>query len=87
MIDGTFELFRAYFAVPKSQNAQGVEVGASRGLLRSFVALLGNPEVTHVACAFDHVIESFRNELFAGYKTGEGLDPGAHLACFARIVP
>jgi 5'-3' exonuclease len=75
LIDGTFELFRAYFAVPKSQNAQGVEVGASRGLLRSFVALLGNPEVTHVACAFDHVIESFRNELFAGYKTGDGIDP------------
>jgi 5'-3' exonuclease len=75
LIDGTFELFRAYFAVPKSQNARGAEVGASRGLLRSFVALLGNPDVTHVACAFDHVIESFRNDLFAGYKTGEGIDP------------
>jgi 5'-3' exonuclease len=75
LIDGTFELFRAYFAVPKSQTAAGVEVGAARGLLRSFAALLAKPEVTHVACAFDHVIESFRNVLFEGYKTGEGIDP------------
>jgi 5'-3' exonuclease len=75
LIDGTFELFRAYFAVPKSQTAAGREVGAARGLLRSFAALLGSGEVTHVACAFDHVIESFRNELFGGYKTGEGIDP------------
>jgi len=75
LIDGTFELFRAYFAVPKSQTAAGAEVGAARGLLRSFTALLTNPDVTHVACAFDHVIESFRNELFDGYKTGDGIDP------------
>ena len=75
LIDGTFELFRSYYAVPKSQNAAGVEVGAARGLLRSFAALLGKPEVTHVACAFDHVIESFRNDLFDGYKTGDGIDP------------
>jgi 5'-3' exonuclease len=75
LIDGTFELFRAYFAVPKSRNAADVEVGAARGLMRSFAALLGNGEVTHVACAFDHVIESFRNELFDGYKTGDGIDP------------
>jgi 5'-3' exonuclease len=78
LIDGTFELFRAYFAVPQSQNAAGVEVGAARGLLRSFAALLGSPDVTHVGCAFDHVIESFRNELFAGYKTGEGIDPNLY---------
>ena len=75
LIDGTFELFRAYFAVPKTQTAQGVEVGAARGLLRSFAALLGSGDVTHVACAFDHVIESFRNDLFDGYKTGEGIEP------------
>lgn len=75
LIDGTFELFRAYFAVPASQTAAGVEVGASRGLLRSFAALLGSREVTHVACAFDHVIESFRNALFDGYKTGDGIEP------------
>jgi 5'-3' exonuclease len=78
LIDGTFELFRAYFAVPQSQNAAGAEVGAARGLLRSFAALLSSGEVTHVACAFDHVIESFRNELFEGYKTGEGLDPSLY---------
>ena len=75
LIDGTFELFRAYFAVPKSQSATGAEVGAARGLLRSFAALLGSGQVTHVACAFDHVIESFRNDLFDGYKTGDGMDP------------
>jgi 5'-3' exonuclease len=75
LIDGTFELFRAYFAVPKSQNAAGVEVGAARGLLRSFTALLAGGEVSHVGCAFDHIIESFRNDLFEGYKTGEGIDP------------
>jgi 5'-3' exonuclease len=75
LIDGTFELFRAYFAAPKSTSAAGAEVGAARGLLRSFAALLGNSEVTHVACAFDHVIESFRNDLFDGYKTGAGIEP------------
>jgi 5'-3' exonuclease len=50
-------------------------VGAIRGLLATLVSLLREPEVTHVACAFDHVIESFRNDLFAGYKTGEGIEP------------
>ena len=75
LIDGTFELFRAYFAVPKSQNAAGTEVGAARGLMRSFAALLSSGDVTHVACAFDHVIESFRNDLFDAYKTGDGIDP------------
>lgn len=75
LIDGTFELFRAYYAVPKSRNSSDVEVGAARGLLRGFAALLASGEVTHVACAFDHVIESFRNDLFVGYKTGEGIDP------------
>jgi 5'-3' exonuclease len=75
LIDGTFELFRAYFAVPKTRSANDVEVGAARGLMRGFAALLASGEVTHVACAFDHVIESFRNDLFAGYKTGEGIDP------------
>ena len=75
LIDGTFELFRSYYAVPKTRTAAGVEVGAARGLLRGFAALLASGQVTHVACAFDHVIESFRNELFPGYKTGEGIDP------------
>lgn len=75
LIDGTFELFRAYFAVPKTRSTSNVEVGAARGMLRGFAALLASGDVTHVACAFDHVIESFRNDLFAGYKTGEGIDP------------
>ncbi len=75
LIDGTYELFRAYYAVPSAKNAAGAEVGATRGLARSLLALLREPGVTHVGVAFDHVIESFRNELFAGYKTGAGIDP------------
>ena len=75
LIDGTYELFRAYFGAPSVKNADGLEVGATRALLRSFAGLLREPGVTHVAVAFDTVIESFRNRLFAGYKTGEGVDP------------
>lgn len=75
LIDGTFELFRAYFGSPASAGSDGREVGAVRGLLRSLLALLGERDVTHVAIAFDHVIESFRNGLYPGYKTGEGMDP------------
>lgn len=75
LIDGTYELFRAFFSWPSVRTPDGREVGASQGLLRMFRRLLAEPGVTHVACAFDHVIESFRNELFAGYKTGAGIDP------------
>jgi 5'-3' exonuclease len=75
LVDGTYELFRSHFGAPGATSPDGVEVGAVRGLLRSMVALLRDDAVTHVAIAFDHVIESFRNDLFAGYKTGEGLDP------------
>jgi 5'-3' exonuclease len=75
LVDGTYELFRAYFGAPPSRSPDGREVGAARALLRSFAALLREPGVTHVAVAFDTVIECFRNQLFAGYKTGEGLDP------------
>jgi hypothetical protein len=75
LIDGTFELFRAYYGAPPSETAEGFEVGAVRGLARSMLALLGEPGVTHVAIAFDHVIESFRNDLYQGYKTGDGIDP------------
>jgi 5'-3' exonuclease len=75
LVDGTFELFRAFFGAPPAEDGGGRPVGAIRGLLATLVALLREPGVTHVACAFDHVIESFRNELFAGYKTGEGIDP------------
>jgi 5'-3' exonuclease len=74
LLDGTFELFRAYYGAPKAQ-ARGREVGATRGLLRSFAALLREDDCTHVAVAFDHVIESFRNDLYAGYKTGDGIEP------------
>jgi len=75
LIDGTFELFRAYYGSPASETEDGFEVGAVRGLLRSLLALLGERGVTHVAIAFDHVIESFRNDLYPGYKTGEGIEP------------
>jgi 5'-3' exonuclease len=75
LIDGTYELFRAFYGPPPKTAPDGREVGATVGLLRSLMELLRNPAVTHVACAFDHVIESFRNDLFAGYKTGEGIDP------------
>ena len=75
LIDGTYELFRSYFGAPAAKTRDGREIGATRGLLRSLLALLREPETTHVAIAFDRVIESFRNQLFAGYKTGEGMEP------------
>lgn len=75
LLDGTFELFRAYYGAPAAIGPGGNEVGAVRGLARSFAALLREPGVTHVAVAFDTVIESFRNQLFDGYKTGDGIDP------------
>jgi 5'-3' exonuclease len=73
LVDGTYELFRAYFGAPKAFNRQGAEVGATRGILRSLFGLLSEPGVTHVGVAFDHVIESFRNDLFDGYKTSAGV--------------
>jgi 5'-3' exonuclease len=75
LLDGTYELFRVYYGAPAATSPAGSEVGAIRGLLRSWAALLAQDGVTHVAAAFDTVIESFRNELFAGYKTGEGIEP------------
>jgi 5'-3' exonuclease len=81
LVDGTYELFRAYFGAPSATGATGSEVGAVRGLLRSLLALLREEGVSHVACAFDHVIESFRNDLFDGYKTGAGV-PADLLAQF-----
>lgn len=74
LVDGTYELFRAFFGAPSSRK-NGREVGATRALLRSFSGMLLDPEVTHLAVAFDTVIESFRNDLFPGYKTGAGIDP------------
>lgn len=75
LIDGTYELYRSYFGAPKARGPNGMEVGAVRGLVRSLIALLRQDGVSHVAIAFDHVIESFRNEMFEGYKTGEGIEP------------
>ena len=75
LIDGTFELFRSYFGAPPAKSRTGIEIGATIGLTRSLVSWLRTGAVTHAGIAFDHVIESFRNDLFPGYKTGEGLDP------------
>jgi 5'-3' exonuclease len=75
LIDGTYELFRAFYAAPPARGPQGMEVGAARVLVRSLYGWLKGAGVTHAAVAFDTVIESFRNELFDGYKTGEGIDP------------
>jgi 5'-3' exonuclease len=73
LVDGTYELFRNYFGAPAKKAPDGREVGATLGLLNSLLLLLTKSGATHVACAFDHVIESFRNDLFPGYKTGEGV--------------
>lgn len=75
LIDGTYELFRMFFGAPSSTDDAGVEIGATRAWMRSLAMLLGQDDVTHVAVAFDTVIESFRNELFGGYKTGAGIEP------------
>src|SRR5690349_7080307 len=72
LVDGTYELFRHFFAVPATADAAGREVGAVRGVLSSVLGMLEGG-ATHVGVATDHVVESFRNELFAGYKTSEGV--------------
>jgi 5'-3' exonuclease len=74
LIDGTYELFRHYYALPKVRDSRGQEVAAVRGVLASLMGMLGNG-VTHMGVATDHVIESFRNNLWPGYKTGEGVEP------------
>jgi 5'-3' exonuclease len=74
LVDGTYELFRHYHALPSSRDADGREVAAVRGVLASILALI-NGGATHVGVATDHVIESFRNRLWAGYKTGDGIEP------------
>ncbi|MGA3041731.1 MAG: 5'-3' exonuclease H3TH domain-containing protein [Bryobacteraceae bacterium] len=74
LIDGTYELFRHYYALPPAQDADGREVAAVRGVLRSVMGMIRDG-ATHVAVATDHVVESFRNELWPGYKTGEGVAP------------
>jgi 5'-3' exonuclease len=74
LVDGTYELFRHYYAVPEHESPEGIDVGATRGVVGSMMQLL-EEGATHVGVATDHIIESFRNELWPGYKTGEGIDP------------
>ena len=74
LIDGTYELFRYYYALPSVRDADGVEVAAVRGVVGSVLGLI-NGGVTHLAVATDHVIESFRNTLWRGYKTSAGIEP------------
>lgn len=75
LIDGTYELFRAYYGAPLRQNPEGLEVGATLAFSRTLMMMLRQKDSSHLACAFDHTVESFRNDLFAGYKTGEGIEP------------
>ena len=74
LIDGTYELFRHYYAVPSARDADGREVGAVKGVIGSVLGMI-NSGTTHLAVATDHVIESFRNRLWAGYKTSAGVEP------------
>jgi 5'-3' exonuclease len=74
LIDGTYELFRHFYAVPAAQDVKGLEIGAVRGVLRSVLSMV-EQGATHIGVATDHVVESFRNDLYAGYKTGEGVAP------------
>lgn len=81
LIDGTYELFRSFFGAPSRKGPDGTEVGAVHGIVASTLSLLESDGVTHIAAAFDTVIDSFRNDLYPGYKTGEGI-PESLLAQF-----
>jgi 5'-3' exonuclease len=85
VIDGTYELFRHYYAVPSARDKDGREVGAVRGVLASLLGMM-QEGVTHIAVATDHVIESFRNAMWPGYKTGEGV-PADLLEQFPLLEP
>jgi 5'-3' exonuclease len=74
LIDGTYELFRHFFAVPSARDASGQEIGAVRGVLTSVLSMIERG-ATHLGVATDHVVESFRNDLYPGYKTSEGVEP------------
>ncbi|HSS99492.1 MAG TPA: hypothetical protein VLK33_20800, partial [Terriglobales bacterium] len=74
LVDGTYELFRHFFAVPSARDINGQEVGAVRGVLNSILSMTGDG-ATHIGVATDHVVESFRNDLYPGYKTSEGVAP------------
>lgn len=75
LLDGTYELFRAFYGFPPRLSPDGIEVGATLGVIETTLGLLREPDVTHLAVATDTVIESFRNDLFTGYKTSAGMDP------------
>ena len=74
LVDGTYELFRHYYALPSAKDASGREVAAVRGVVHSILAMITNG-ARYVGVATDHVIESFRNDLWPGYKTGAGIEP------------
>src|ERR1700749_896212 len=74
LLDGTYELFRHFFAVPPATDSSGQEIGATRGVVAS-VLLMIEQGATHIGVATDHVVESFRNNLYPGYKTSEGVAP------------
>jgi 5'-3' exonuclease len=84
LVDGTYELFRAFFGFTPRLSPDGREVGATLGVIETTLSLLREPDVTHVAVATDTVIESFRNDMFPGYKTSAGVDPSL-LAQFPMI--
>lgn len=75
LVDGTYELFRAYYGAPPATGRNGMEIGGTLGVARTLIGLVTREHASHVAVAFDTVIESFRNQLFAGYKTGDGIEP------------
>jgi 5'-3' exonuclease len=75
LVDGTYELFRHFFAMPSERDEKGREVAAVRGVVRSIRTMIRSGEATHVGVATDHVVESFRNLLWRGYKTSEGVPP------------
>ena len=75
LIDATYELFRAFYGYPKRLTESGMEVGAIRGIMEHIVRIRNNEQNTYIAAAFDADVISFRNDLYAGYKTGEGMDP------------
>src|ERR1700682_2430538 len=74
LVDGTYELFRHYYALPSARDKQGREIGAVRGVLASVLGMIRGG-ATHIAVATDHIIESLRHDLWPAYKTGEGIEP------------
>src|SRR5947209_17940123 len=74
LIDGTYELFRHFFALPPAEDITGQEIGAVRGVLNSVLGMIESG-ATHIGVATDHVVESFRNDLYSGYKTSDGVPP------------